>query len=198
MPERRLVVEEVGAQVTVQDLGRPGLAHLGVPLSGALDEPAHRLANRLVGNPEDAAALECLDGRLTFTTTASSTIAVTGARVPVSVNGRARDWGSGLPVPAGSTVRLGPAGSGLRAYVAVAGGIAVEPVLGSRSTDLLSGLGPEPVAKGDELPLGRAARAPVAVDTPREPRRTGVLRIVLGPRQDWFEDHAVAALDGAS
>src|ERR1700709_1158348 len=87
---RRLVVEEVGAQVTVQDLGRPGLAHLGVPRSGALDVPAHRYANRLVGNAEDAATLECLDGRVAFTASCSLTVAVTGAQVPVEAEGRPR------------------------------------------------------------------------------------------------------------
>ena len=177
---RRLRVEEVGAQVTVQDLGRPGLAHLGVPRSGALDGPAHRLANRLVGNAEDAATLECLDGRLAFTPSVSVAVAVTGAQVPVIVDGRAKEWGTGLPVPSGARVEVGAATSGLRAYVAVAGGIAVDPVLGSRATDLLSGLGPPPVEAGDELALGATADPPVAVDTPRPPRRTGVLRVRLG------------------
>ena len=139
---RRLVIEEVGAQVTVQDLGRPGLAHLGVPRSGALDGPAHRLANRLVGNAEDAATLECLDGRVAFTASCSLAVAVTGAQVPVTVDGRARGWGTGMSVASGARVEVGAASSGLRAYVAVAGGIEVDPVLGSRATDLLSGLGP--------------------------------------------------------
>jgi biotin-dependent carboxylase-like uncharacterized protein len=195
---RRLQVVEAGAQVTVQDLGRPGLAHLGVPRSGALDGPAHRLANRLVGNAEDAATLECLDGRVAFTASCSVTVAVTGAQVPVTVDGRAREWGTGLPIPSGARVEVGAATSGLRAYVAVAGGIAVEPVLGSRATDLLSGLGPEPVAAGDELALGKAQAEPVPVDTPRPARRTGVLRVRLGPREDWFEDASVEALDGSS
>jgi biotin-dependent carboxylase-like uncharacterized protein len=201
MPEsgaRRLDVEEVGAQVTVQDLGRPGLAHLGVPRSGALDAPAHRLANRLVGNPESAATLECLDGRVTVRVHSSATVAVTGAEVPVSVDGRAREWGSGFPVRAGALVEVGAATSGLRAYLAVSGGIAVTEVLGSRATDLLSGLGPDPVEIGDTLPLGPPTGAPVPVDAPRPPRRTGVLRMLLGPREDWFEPEAVSALDGSS
>ena len=201
MPEagaRRLDVEEVGAQVTVQDLGRPGLAHLGVPRSGALDVPAHRLANRLVGNPESAATLECLDGRVSVRLRASAAVAVTGAEVPVSVDGRTRGWGSGFPVPAGSLVEVGAATSGLRAYLAVSGGIEVAKVLGSRATDLLSGLGPDPVEAGDTLMLGSPAGAPVAVDAPRTPRRTGVLRLLLGPRHDWFEPAAVTALDGSS
>src|ERR1700710_1305312 len=173
----RLVVEEVGAQVTVQALGRPGLAHLGVPRSGALDEPAHRLANRLVGNGEDAATLECLDGRVAFTVSRSLTVAVTGAQGWVPVAGRARGWGIGLPVPSGARVEVGAATSGLRAYVAVAGGIAIEPVLGSRATDLLSGLGPPPVSAGGELPVGQAQGAPVPVDTPVPARRAAGLRV---------------------
>jgi biotin-dependent carboxylase-like uncharacterized protein len=196
--ERRLDVEEVGAQVSVQDLGRPGLAHLGVPRSGALDAPAHRLANRLVGNSEQAATLECLDGRLSVRLRRSAAVAVTGAEVPVTVDGRAREWGSGFPVQAGSRLELGAATSGLRAYLAVSGGIDVEPVLGSRSTDVLSGLGPDAVAGGDSLVLGAPRGAPVAVDAPRPPRRTGVLRILLGPRHDWFDRDSVAALDGSS
>ena len=83
-----LEVRDVGPQVTVQDLGRAGQAHLGVPRSGALDAPAHRLANRLVGNDESAATLECLGGRLAFRTRTAVTIAVTGAQVPVTVEGR--------------------------------------------------------------------------------------------------------------
>ena len=195
---RRLLVEDVGAQVTVQDLGRAGLAHLGVARSGALDERAHRLANRLVGNDEGAATLECLDGRITFTLTRSGAVAVAGAEVPVRVNGRAREWGSGVPAPAGSRIEIGAATSGLRAYLAVSGGVCVDQVLGSRSTDLLSGLGPKPVEAGDELPLGPPGGDPVGVDTPRPPRRSGVVRLRLGPRDDWFEPAAVEALDGSS
>ena len=157
---RALEIRDVGPQVTVQDLGRAGNAHLGVPRSGALDAPAHRLANRLVGNDESAATLECLGGQLSFRTRTAVTIAVTGARVPVTVEGRGQDWGNAVSVPAGSLVELGAVTEGLRAYLAVSGGIEVDPVLGSRSTDLLSGLGPEPVSEGDVLPVGSAgARA---------------------------------------
>ncbi len=197
-PGRRLQVEQVGAQVTVQDLGRPGLAHLGVPRSGALDAPAHRYANRLVGNDEDAATLECLDGRVAFTASCSLTVAVTGAQVPVTVDGRARGWGIGLPVQPGARVEVGAATSGLRCYVAVSGGIAVEPVLGSRATDLLSGLGPPPVSAGDELPVGQAQGRPVPVDTPVPDRRSGVLRLRVGPREDWFDPAALESLDRSS
>lgn len=198
MAERALEVRETGPQVTVQDLGRPGQAHLGVPRSGALDGPAHGLANRLVGNEESAATLECLGGRLSFRTRSALTIAVTGARVPVVVDGRERDWANAVAVPAGSLVALGAATQGLRAYLAVSGGIEVDPVLGSRSTDLLSGLGPEVVAQGDVLPLGSPGRAPVPVEAVRTPASSRELRVRLGPREDWFEASSVEAIDGAA
>src|SRR6188472_2565681 len=111
---RSLEVTDAGLQVTVQDLGRPGQAHLGVPRSGALDEPAHRLANRLVGNEESAATLECLGGRVAFRARTAITVAVTGAEVPVSVDGRHRDWGNAVVVPAGAEVSVGDATRGLR------------------------------------------------------------------------------------
>jgi len=199
MAERRsLEVTDAGLQVTVQDLGRPGQAHLGVPRSGALDQPAHTLANRLVGNPESAATLECLGGRVAFRARTAITLAVTGAQVPVTVAGRERDWGNAVAVPAGAEGSLGDATWGLRAYVAVSGGIEVDPVLGSRATDLLSGLGPEPVSTGDVLPVGAPTGEPVPVDTVR-PRRSGRgLRLRLGPREEWFEPDSVAALHGSS
>lgn len=197
-PARALEVTAVGPQVTVQDLGRPGQAHLGVPRSGALDEPAHRLANRLVGNPESAATLECLGGRLAFRSRTAVTVAVTGAQLPVRVDGRGRDWGHAVAVPAGATVELGDVTRGLRAYLAVSGGLDVEPVLGSRATDLLSGLGPEPVSDGDVLPVGTPTGDPVPVDAVAPVRVGRELRVRLGPREDWFEERSVRALDRAT
>lgn len=196
--DRALEVQDAGLQATVQDLGRPGLAHLGVPRSGALDEPAHRLANRLVGNDETDATLECLGGRFSFLARTAVTIAVTGARVPVTVGGRAQEWGNAVSVPAGALVALGTPDRGLRAYLAVSGGIDVEPVLGSRSTDLLSGLGPRPVADGDVLPVGPPARAHVAVEAVPPPHLRHELRLRLGPRDDWFETASIETLSGSS
>ena len=195
---RALEIRAVGPQVTVQDLGRGGNAHLGVPRSGALDAPAHRLANRLVGNDESAATLECLGGQLSFRTRTAVTIAVTGARVPVSVEGRWQEWGNAVSVSAGSLVELGAVTEGLRAYLAVSGGVEVDLVLGSRSTDLLSGLGPEPVSEGDVLPVGRPERPPVPVEAVRTTRPSRELRLRLGPRDDWFEADALEALAGSS
>ncbi|MGZ0235615.1 allophanate hydrolase subunit 2 family protein, partial [Streptomyces sp. CPS1] len=139
-----ITVVRPGALTTVQDAGRPGHAHLGVPRSGALDAPALRLANRLLGNAPDAAALETTMTGCALRPGRAVTVVVGGAPCPVTVDGRPAAWGTPVHVPAGAVLDAGTVTAGLRSYVAVAGGVAVAPVLGSRSTDLLSGLGPEP------------------------------------------------------
>ena len=196
-PHRTLEVLEAGPQSSVQDLGRPGHAHLGVPRSGALDAPALRLGNRLVGNPEDAAGIECLLGGLVVRLARATTVAVTGASVMPDVDGRAMAWGSPLSLPAGATVSLGSFRSGLRCYLAVAGAVRTAPVLGSRSSDLLSGIGPPVLGAGDVLALGEPTGPPGladAVPLPHEP----VLRLTLGPRDDCFEAASLAGLDGSA
>jgi biotin-dependent carboxylase-like uncharacterized protein len=194
----RLTVLRAGPLTTVQDLGRPGFAHLGVPRSGALDPAALRLANRLVGNPESHAGLETTVGGVAFRLAAAGTIAVTGADAPVRVAGRAADVGRPLAVGADAVVEIGPARRGLRSYLAVTGGIAVPPVLGSRATDTLSGLGPAPLADGDVLPLGPVVGAPAPVDFVPIPMPAEVLELTLrpGPRSDWFAPEAWEALLG--
>ncbi|WP_033428405.1 5-oxoprolinase subunit C family protein [Saccharothrix syringae] len=179
-----------GPQALVQDLGRPGNAHLGVPPSGAVDAPSLRLANRLVGNPEDAAGLEVLLGGLVLRANASCTVAVTGPQVSAQVNGVLRDPPCHLAE--GDTLALGTPATGLRCYVAVSGGVAVPAELGSRATDLLSGLGPAPLAPGDELPLGVPAGVPVGVDVlpPLRVPDELVVPVLPGPRDDWFADPA--------
>jgi biotin-dependent carboxylase-like uncharacterized protein len=186
-----------GPLTTVQDLGRPGWAHLGVPRSGALDPLALRLANRLVGNAEDAAGLEITAAGCAVRLRKAATVALTGALARVTVAGRPAGYGVPLAAPAGAVVEVGRAEYGVRSYLAVAGGIAVPPVLGSRSTDTLSGLGPAPLRDGDVLPVGPAA-APSTVDfVPwRPPPATLELRVRLGPRRDWFTSNAVEALLG--
>lgn len=188
MTDRALVVVRPGMLTTVQDLGRPGYAHLGVPRSGALDPPAAALVNRLAGNGPDAAVLETtLDG-CALRPRSTVTVAVGGAPCPVRVGGRPAAWGAPVPVPAGELLEVGAVSAGVRGYVAVRGGIAVEPVLGSRATDLLSGLGPAPLAAGTVLPLGRPAGPPAHVDTVPQPGPPAelVLRVTPGPRADWF------------
>lgn len=198
--ERGLTVVRAGALTTVQDAGRRGLAHLGVPRGGALDADAACLANRLVGNPEDAAVLETTVTGIALRARTSVTVAVTGAVASVTVQGRPVGWGVAVHVGAGQVIDVGPASSGVRSYVAVSGGIDVPPVLGSRSTDTLSGLGPERLADGDELCTGAPAGRPAGVDF-TVPRQTGglvELRLRPGPRADWFGDAGLQALLAAT
>ncbi|MFF7556311.1 biotin-dependent carboxyltransferase family protein [Streptomyces olivaceus] len=185
-----------GALTTVQDAGRPGHAHLGVPRSGALDAPAMRLANRLLGNAPDSAVLETTLTGCALRPDRDVTAVVGGAYCPVTVGGRPAAWGAPVRVPAGSVLDVGAAVAGVRSYVAVAGGIAAEPVLGSRSTDLLSGLGPDPLRDGDVVAVGTAPRPvplPVAAPWPG-PAAELVLPVRLGPRADWFSPAALRTL----
>jgi biotin-dependent carboxylase-like uncharacterized protein len=188
-----LDVRAVGASVLVQDHGRAGWAHLGVPRSGALDRPAAAFANRLVGNHPDAACLEVLLGGLVVGADQACWIAVSGAPCAVEVDGRPRDFAAAVRLPAGSELRLGTPSAGLRSYLAISGGVDVEPVLGSRSTDTLGRLGPAAVVVGDRLPVGTPTGSPAAVDTPRPPLH-GPLRITTGPRADRVDGDAVDLL----
>jgi biotin-dependent carboxylase-like uncharacterized protein len=195
---RSLTVLATGPQALIQDLGRPGHAHLGVPPSGALDPPALRLANRLVGNPEDAAGLECLFGGLRLRAGQSCTVAVTGPAVRVLAAGRA--VGSHVPVHlgAGDELELGSPDAGLRCYVGVSGGIAVAAELGSRASDVLSGIGPPPLRPGDALPLGEPSGLPAGADelAPQSPPDRLTVPVLLGPRDGWF-DRPAEQLAGA-
>jgi biotin-dependent carboxylase-like uncharacterized protein len=182
-----IVVLDPGALATVQDSGRHGYAHLGVPTAGPLDLPAAHLANRLVGNPEGAAVVESLLGGLAVRVEEGRWLAVTGAPTSVVVGGRPAAWGEAVWAAAGSEVRLGPVSTGMRCYLAVAGGLQVDPVLGSRSTDTLAWVGPPALAAGTELALGSPSGRPAAADVPAR-RRTGALRVHPGPQADWFAD----------
>jgi biotin-dependent carboxylase-like uncharacterized protein len=238
-----------GVLATVQDLGRAGLGHLGVPHSGAADAPSLRLANRLVGNPEGAAGLELTLGRAVLRFPEETWVAVTGAPAPVTViaapagagqgegsapgsTGRGTggerpvEQGAAFRVLPGDTVRVGAPAAGLRSYVAVRGGIDLPPVLGSRSADLRSGLGPPPLRRGDQLPVG-APPEPAAAGTAGPGGAGGAgetyadgttraaagvsgvapampaageavrIRVVPGPRDDWFAAGALELLCGA-
>jgi biotin-dependent carboxylase-like uncharacterized protein len=195
MTDRALSVVRAGALTTVQDRGRPGHAHLGVPRSGAVDGPAADLANRLVGNRPEAAVLETTLNGCAVRPRSTVTVAVTGAPCPVTVDGRPAAWSAPVHVPAGALLHIGAALKGVRSYVAVSGGITVEPVLGSRSTDLLSGLGPPRLTDGAVLPLGAPAPLHTRVDAAPQPAPPAelVLRVTLGPRADWFTPEAVRA-----
>ncbi|MGH9114382.1 MAG: allophanate hydrolase subunit 2 family protein, partial [Acidimicrobiales bacterium] len=176
---REVVVTRSGSLTTVQDGGRPGLAHLAVPPSGPLDRPAWRLANRLVGNPEDAAALETTLTGVGLRACASVVAAVTGAPAPVAVDGRPEGWGVPIAVAPGQVMDVGLAIAGVRSYVALSGGITVGTVLGSRATDSLSGLGPPRLEPGCRLPLGRVHGPAPAVDFAPYPFPPEQLSLVL-------------------
>ena len=185
-----------GPLATVQDLGRPGQAALGVGPSGAADRGAQRLANRLVGNAEHAAAIEVTLGGLRLRFSGPALIACTGAIGPVLVNGDPVGMNAPIDVPMGAEVMLDRSSSGLRRYLAVRGGIDVPPVLGSRSTDLLSGLGPPALTSGDWLPIGRLTAGFPEVDLApvASPPDRLVLTALRGPRDDWFTSASLAAL----
>ena len=197
----RIQVLAPGALTTVQDLGRPGWAHIGVPRSGAADRPALRLANRLVGNDDGAAALETtLTGpRLHFDHDAE--LALTGARVRARVGERAVAMNEAFTVAAGEELRTGSAVTGLRTYIAMHGGLAVPSTLGSAATDLLTGLGPKPLKRGDVLVVntdaggGRTIRPPAPEPPPlSELPEFVVLRVIVGPRSDWFTPDSIKRL----
>ncbi|GGL61823.1 allophanate hydrolase [Streptomyces fumigatiscleroticus] len=196
----KLTVVRAGALTTVQDAGRRGHAHLGVPRSGALDAPAMRLANRLLGNGPDAAVLETTLTGCALRPDRPVTVVAGGAPCPVTVDGRPVAWGTPVRVPAGALLDVGTVSAGVRTYLAVAGGVAVDPVLGSRSADLLSGLGPAPLRDGDVLPVGAPGRQPAlpgAAPWPAPPAEL-VLPVRPGPRADWFAPAALRTLLSAT
>ena len=195
-----LAVVRGGALTTVQDFGRPGFAHLAVPRSGALDLPAMRLANRLVGNPEKSAVLETtLDG-VALKPGRLCHIAVTGAISDVRINGRHAAWAMPLLVRAGEVLEVGRALYGVRSYIAVSGGITVAPTMGSRSTDLLTGLGPPIVLTDTLLPLGPAMGEPAQIDFAPYPvpSKEIILNCFLGPRDGRMTDESIALLRSAT
>jgi biotin-dependent carboxylase-like uncharacterized protein len=186
-----LHVDDPGRFSSVQDLGRPGQLRRGVGVSGAADRGALRLANRLVGNPEGAAAVESLLGGLRVRTSGYAVVAVTGPDADVLVDGRRVGGHATLSLPPGARLSVGTPGAGLRTYLAVRGGIAVPPVLGSRSYDTLAELGPPPLSAGDRLPVGDPpATLLPEVDVAPRPRTagTGPVRVEVadGPHPSWF------------
>jgi biotin-dependent carboxylase-like uncharacterized protein len=191
-----LTVLASGLLTTVQDRGRPGWASIGVTRSGAADRQAAALANRLVGNDAAAAVLEVTVGGLQVQAGRTLLVAVSGAPAPVTVDGRAAPFDAPLTLRPGQVLGLGNPAVGLRSYLAVRGGIGVPPVLGSRSTDTLSGLGPAPLRPGDVLPVGALAAAEPVVDVAPvgAPSSRPVLRVLPGPRRDWLAPAAWTAL----
>lgn len=200
-PEPAFTVVRPGLLTLVQDGGRSGYAALGVTESGALDRAALRRANRAVGNALDAAGLESLNGGLVMRAERELLVAVAGTDAEVRV-GKAEGATAHSVTPGhpfallpGETLRIGTPSNGLRCYVAIRGGVSAPAVLGSRSHDSLSGLGPPPVvaeqgfAVGPEPQSGSGAE----VHEPLPDPGTAVLRFVPGPRDDWFLGETAAA-----
>ena len=196
----RLRVVQPGPLAHNEDRGRPVRAAVGVGATGALDRGALRLANRLVGNDESLAGLELLFGGFEARLEGADAVwfAVTGSPGAVLLDGRPVDAFTAVRAEPGRTLTIGPAVTGARRVLAVRGGIDVPAVLGSRSRDTLSGLGPAPVAAGDVLTIGPAPSAPVpALDflpVPAADDGPAEVRAHRGPRADWFTGAALDAL----
>jgi KipI family sensor histidine kinase inhibitor len=206
-----------GLQSLVQDLGRPGHAGLGVSTAGALDRSSVRRANRLVGNQPSAAVVESVAGGLRVQAVGDQVLAVTGAPSaltvvapsdPEDVAGESdgdrprqvREVPMATPFALldGETLAIGPPDRGFRTYLAVRGGVEADTVLGSRSTDTMSGIGPEPLAAGQLLGAGAATSSNVVGIPELQPEYPDagvtVLDIVPGPRDDWFDAAALESL----
>lgn len=181
---------------TVQDEGRYGLAHLGVSPSGAADQEAMHLANALLDNEGSCAVIELTLGGAEIRCWSDTQVAVTGADASLRCAGEQRPMNTATRMSAGDTIEIGVPSAGLHTYIAVSGGVDVPPVLGSRSTDTMSWLGPARIVTGTTLPIGAVRvgnrpRVPVSVPSQRLGRP---LRLILGPRQNWFDPEAIAAI----
>lgn len=152
-----IVVVNPGALTLVEDLGRQGWASLGLSPSGALDRQSLRLANLLVGNPAGVAGLEILLGGLRLRFVTASTVAVAGAEGIVTLNGAEIPLNQAVRVAPGAVLDFGAPLFGLRYYLAVQGGVDAPKLLGSSSTDMLSGEGPAPLTSGEQLGIGRVS-----------------------------------------
>lgn len=182
-----LRVIKSGPLTTVQDFGRSGQASLGIGRSGACDRGAHRLANALVGNHPTLASLEITLGGLVVQALSDLVLATAGARCSACPHL------APFHLAAGKQLTVGMPSAGLRTYLAVRGGIDVDPVLGSRSTDILAGLGPKVLEAGDVLPIGLTPRPLPGVDVASVPEPTNdrlTIPVLPGPRRDWFDDDA--------
>jgi KipI family sensor histidine kinase inhibitor len=201
-PHGRAVFEVVapGLRAALQDGGRPGVAAAGVPWAGPADPVSLTLANRLVGNEDDAAAIEVTAGGLKLCGLSPCHVAVVGGAPDVRVGGHPVASGRVTPVPDGALLEIGPFRRGCRTYVAVAGGFLGPRLFGSVATDELSDLGPGALAMGRRLyagpwspPLGDHvaddASAPAG-----DPPEVVELRVVAVPHTEVFAPDALARL----
>jgi len=188
-----------GMLTTVQDLGRWGHQHRGVPVAGPMDSYSHRLANQLVGNEPDAAALEITLVGPELEATETLTCVVQGARFDVSLDGKALDAQMPFVISPSQRLRFGARRGGARATLAVAGGFDVAIEFGSRSTSLVSGIGPfngRALQPGDELPIGGTSRSIIASAgrALRMPAGGAHLRAIRGPHEALFTAAALERL----
>jgi len=190
-----LAVLAPGLLTTVQDLGREGYGTMGVSASGAADALALRIGNTLLGNPEDAAALEMtlLGGAFQFS--AETWVAIAGSDFGATLDDETLATHTAFKVQPGQTLQFGPTKSGARAYLCVRGGLDVPKVLGSRSTHLLSGLGGwagRALRKGDVLPIGSDLKCGNSADRSapwKELESTrGTIRVTQGPQWESFSE----------
>jgi biotin-dependent carboxylase-like uncharacterized protein len=189
-----------GALTTIQDLGRPGWAHIGVPRSGAADPRSLRLANRLLANPPDAPALETTLVGPRLRVDGPAVVAITGATVDARAGGRPVAMNAPVYLQPADILEVGAASAGLRTYLAVRGGLVCRLTLGSAATDLLTGLGPPALRAGDRLSIGPTPRDFPAVDVAPTagPAAEPTLRLVFGPRADWFTAESRTRLTGSA
>ena len=193
-----------GPLTTVQDLGRTGHLRYGIPPSGPVDRESFLLANRLVGNADTAAGLECTYMGPRFQVDRACAIAVTGAAAPVTVNGEPASRWTTILLRAGDTVRVGAPRAGVLSYIAFSGGLDVPVVLGSRSTYVrgrLGGLEGRALRQGDALnvldgplPVVRSLAPPPSLGTEAET----IVRVVLGPQADRFTDEGIRTFLGSA
>lgn len=182
-------VLRAGPLALVMDAGRPGYAAVGVSPSGAFDRGAFERGADLVGNdPVGQAGVEITLGGFGFRALAGRRVALTGAVCPVSVDGAEARWDTPIDLDPGQLLTLGTPAAGLRSYLSVAGGVETELVLGSRSTDVLSGLGPPPLRAGDLLSVGALPRRRAAPSAQPSRADGAVLELLQGPQADWLLD----------
>lgn len=195
-----VLVERPGPLTTFQDAGRSGWQHFGVPTSGAADRGALRRANALAGNAPGAVVLETTLSGPALRFSDSAVLAICGARAPATVDGRPVPHDEPFAVAPGELLVVGRAEHGLRTVIAVRGGFAVTAVLGSGSTDTLTGLGPAALSAGDRLAFGGADAADPAAGVPPAPAAGagGPLQLTIGPRADHFGPAAVTLLTTAT
>lgn len=159
-----ILFSEVSGFITLQDQGRIGFANIAVPTSGAFDQSAHHLGNRLVGNYPGACSIESLRGSFKFSTDTDLVIAVTGAAASVQINSREHEMSRAVYVAANSTVAIRTGNQGLRTYLAIRGSILGNAVMGSHSYDELSQIGTPPIKTGEQFTISNNVAGAISGD----------------------------------